>query len=708
MHANERLVRAYVDALGARDPAALKPLFHDDALLRGAEGEPTIRGLLEDQRRMREAFPDRTVTLEDVVFDGEERAVVRLVERGTSRGPFLGFAATGRRFEVTTTEWLRIADGKIRERSASRDGLAILRQIGADTTGSRRSSRALLIGTAVPAIGGAGLFLLDASSVRRWLDDAARMTETGPAGGRVGLMAGLVLAALVWALVRPKDGVRTAMIAPAVAVLAGFWPELAATAASSGGASGGVTLGETVSALGSRLVQADALVGTALYGASLAACVVGLAVALRARALGLAPRNGVRVFLVPPLALASTIGGMVLVGTRCEEAHVLVPQVALAGVTALASATTLAPGEDPACARDAVVAALWSVTGILLGLAAVSTSAYLGGLHVDSATYVDFAAGLRGSVVETAHRARWYLLPALVAALLGARWRAAPVREALREVLGPMLVLALVTGTLAFLLHGAVADVLAADRDPSLGPMEPRLAGPASCETVRLDDVVRSGAGGLVLAGGPAPAEPDAQLAQLDRRAPDADLWVDMTADATPFRALGELMAAAGRARGPRGLAVSSGVTEPPRGCAVVFVGSSAAGRVTCSEAVPLAVRGCIPGPDDGRTLFVSLHADRTVSLEMRPSGVKQAGSIADLTEIVTRMHMTYGNHRDATDRDLDRATLAVDPSVSQRDFLDAYLAMQAADRPYLLRYDHLTRRPAFMTSIALAGASAR
>jgi hypothetical protein len=149
---------------------------------------------------------------------------------------------------------------------------------------------------------------------------------------------------------------------------------------------------------------------------------VGLAVALRARAVALAPRNSVRVFVVPPVALASTIGGMILVGTHCEEAHVLVPQAALAGVTALASATTLAPGEDPACARDAVAASLWSVTGMLLGLAAVCTSGYLGGLHVDTATYVDFAAGLRGSALDTAHHARWYLLPALVAALLGAGW----------------------------------------------------------------------------------------------------------------------------------------------------------------------------------------------------------------------------------------------------------------------------------------------
>ena len=52
----------------------------------------------------RAAFPDFHTTLEDVLVDGD-RVVVRGTDRGTHRGDFMGFPATGR--EVTTT-WIEI------------------------------------------------------------------------------------------------------------------------------------------------------------------------------------------------------------------------------------------------------------------------------------------------------------------------------------------------------------------------------------------------------------------------------------------------------------------------------------------------------------------------------------------------------------------------------------------------------------------------
>jgi steroid delta-isomerase-like uncharacterized protein len=65
-------------------------------------------GAVTDYRR---AFPDLRTTLEDVLVDGD-RVVVRGTDRGTHRGDFMGFPASGR--EVTTT-WIaifRMEDGK--------------------------------------------------------------------------------------------------------------------------------------------------------------------------------------------------------------------------------------------------------------------------------------------------------------------------------------------------------------------------------------------------------------------------------------------------------------------------------------------------------------------------------------------------------------------------------------------------------------------
>ena len=66
----------------------------------------TILGPAEYGRAVldyRTAFPDLTVTLEDV-FAVADRVAVRGIDRGTHQGEFMGCAATGRRMTAT---WMR-------------------------------------------------------------------------------------------------------------------------------------------------------------------------------------------------------------------------------------------------------------------------------------------------------------------------------------------------------------------------------------------------------------------------------------------------------------------------------------------------------------------------------------------------------------------------------------------------------------------------
>jgi len=63
---------------------------------------------------LRQALPDATVTLEDIVAEGD-RVVYRMTIRGTHRGQFREIPPTGRRVTVSFLGIVRIADGKFVE-----------------------------------------------------------------------------------------------------------------------------------------------------------------------------------------------------------------------------------------------------------------------------------------------------------------------------------------------------------------------------------------------------------------------------------------------------------------------------------------------------------------------------------------------------------------------------------------------------------------
>ena len=62
----------------------------------------------------RAGFPDLSITVEDVMTEGDKVAA-RVVMRGTHRGEFQGISPTGKRVEVRAMDMFRISDGKIVE-----------------------------------------------------------------------------------------------------------------------------------------------------------------------------------------------------------------------------------------------------------------------------------------------------------------------------------------------------------------------------------------------------------------------------------------------------------------------------------------------------------------------------------------------------------------------------------------------------------------
>jgi hypothetical protein len=571
-------------------------------------------------------------------------------------------------------------------------------------TGGRGASRALLAVVALFAVGAAGFVVAIADEVRGWLDDAAQTVLASPGAAIVGGILGLGLAVLAWSLVRPRDGARVAAALPAVAVVAAF----AMATSWRGSAPEGGTLRDAIQVAGASFQRVDSAAEAGLFAASLAACVAGLAYALRARAAARAPRITLRAIFVPFAVLGATILALAwVVTTHLREAHVLLLQSAVVGVTALASATALdAEDADVAASRDAMCAASCSVVGMLLGVLAVGVSMSFR-TRIVASDWLTIANELPAAQRLTAKQASPYLLPALVAAGMGIRWRADAAKAALREVGGPLLAALVAAVALGSALRGALADVSRPGKEASLPGIDARLVDEGACDSLTPRAVVHAGGGGLALSDGPAGPDLDAAFRRLDARAPDEDVWLAVDADATPFRDTGELLAAAGRARGPRGLGLAAALTDPPRGCAAILVGRAASGAIACTAPAPLFVDGCMPGALGETPLRVSLRDDHAVRLRLAQGATQgtaaweRSGSVAELQALAARAFAERGRHVDAWDPASDRAVLEIAPAVTLRDALSALGALRAVDRPG--RQD---RRPAYVVSIALAGAT--
>jgi steroid delta-isomerase-like uncharacterized protein len=81
-------------------------------------------------KEWRAAFPDLTITVDDLVADGD-RVGLRWTAHATHRGELIGMPATGRRVTLTGIDDLRIVDGRIAERWGEFNSTEMLQQLGA-------------------------------------------------------------------------------------------------------------------------------------------------------------------------------------------------------------------------------------------------------------------------------------------------------------------------------------------------------------------------------------------------------------------------------------------------------------------------------------------------------------------------------------------------------------------------------------------------
>jgi predicted ester cyclase len=134
---NKALVRRFLaDVRDGWPQAAIERFFASDYRRHLTPTGPHLTR--EEQRerasRLRAAFPDAAVALEDIVAEGD-RVAYRLTIRGTHRGPFLGVAPTGRRVLVSFFAIVRIEDGKLAEEWGGLDQVDLLRQLREPSAG---------------------------------------------------------------------------------------------------------------------------------------------------------------------------------------------------------------------------------------------------------------------------------------------------------------------------------------------------------------------------------------------------------------------------------------------------------------------------------------------------------------------------------------------------------------------------------------------
>jgi predicted ester cyclase len=91
------------------------------------------QGVKQVATMLRNAFPDFTSTIDDIIAEGD-KLVVRATWRGTHKGEFMGISPTGKRVSFGVIDMIRFAGGKCVEHWGQMDSMSLMQQLGAIPT----------------------------------------------------------------------------------------------------------------------------------------------------------------------------------------------------------------------------------------------------------------------------------------------------------------------------------------------------------------------------------------------------------------------------------------------------------------------------------------------------------------------------------------------------------------------------------------------
>lgn len=128
----EETVRAYFDAVAARDPDAMVTFWADEGIeeilpVGIFRGPDEIRGYFQE---LFAAVPDMEFSVERVLAKDDD-VLVQWRATGTfDGGPLQGIEPTGRRVELRGLDWLEVEGEKIVRNTAFADGAQLAREMG--------------------------------------------------------------------------------------------------------------------------------------------------------------------------------------------------------------------------------------------------------------------------------------------------------------------------------------------------------------------------------------------------------------------------------------------------------------------------------------------------------------------------------------------------------------------------------------------------
>lgn len=127
---HKALARRFYSSLSAGKLDVIDEVVAEDFIEH--EQSPGLESGREGTRQffqmMRSAFSEFTMTMEDILADGD-RVVVRGKMSGTHQGDFMGIPATGLRIDVPFADFVRFEDGKVVEHWGVTDTGAMMEQL---------------------------------------------------------------------------------------------------------------------------------------------------------------------------------------------------------------------------------------------------------------------------------------------------------------------------------------------------------------------------------------------------------------------------------------------------------------------------------------------------------------------------------------------------------------------------------------------------
>jgi steroid delta-isomerase-like uncharacterized protein len=132
---NKTLIRAHYNAMiNWFEPDAVRQQIADDFFDHQSGRHMSAEDQIAYAQEMHAAFSELSVTLNDVIAEGE-RVAVRVTWRGTHVANYCGIEPTGKRFEFTGIVFWRVREGKIVERWAEVEFSALIAQLSVAQAG---------------------------------------------------------------------------------------------------------------------------------------------------------------------------------------------------------------------------------------------------------------------------------------------------------------------------------------------------------------------------------------------------------------------------------------------------------------------------------------------------------------------------------------------------------------------------------------------